>query len=104
MANYLILSLQTDEIIPVPANVQNSSLLDEMEEKLLKSLKKFDLSRLELLRNVAVKCEQFIIFMREQSFGSDQRNWPTVCGDVFDTIPILSPFGTCFTSKIDVKY
>ena len=104
MANYLILSLQTDEIIPVPANVQNSSLLDEMEEKLLKSLKKFGLSRLELLRNVAVKCDQFIIFMREQSFGSVQRNWPTVCGDVFDTIPILSPFGTCFTSKIDVKY
>ena len=104
MANYLVLSLQTDEIIPTPTNLMDKDLVDEMEEKLNRSMEKFGLTRLELFRNIAVKCENFIVFVREISFGSDPKNWPRVCGEIFKILPILTPFGTCFTTMISVRF
>ena len=76
MANYLLLSLQTDEVVPTPKNMMNESLVDEMENKLLNSMEIFGLTRLELFRKVAVKCENFIVFFRESSLGSDTTQWP----------------------------
>ena len=104
MANYMVLSLQTDEIIPTPTNLMDKVLVDEMEQRLNKSMEKFGLTRLELFRNIAVKCENFIVFVREISFGSDPENWPKVCGEIFQTLPILTPFGTCFTSMVSVRF
>ena len=98
MANYLLLSLQTDEMVPTPKNMMNESLVEEMENKILNSMEKFGLTRLELFRKVAVKCENFIVFFRESSFGSDTTQWPKICGDLFYPLPMFSPFGTCFTT------
>ena len=52
MANYLVLSLQTDEIIPTPTNLMDKVLVDEMEQRLNRSMEKFGLTRLELFRNI----------------------------------------------------
>jgi hypothetical protein len=104
MGNYLVLSLQTDEIIPTPTNLMDSVLVNEMDQRLYRSMEKFGLTRLELFRNIAVKCENFIVFVRDISFGSDPENWPSDCGEIFQTLPILTPFGTCFTSIISVRF
>jgi hypothetical protein len=104
LAYYLVLSLQTDKIIPTPKNLMDIDLVDEMEQRLNRSMEKFGLTRLELFRNIAVKCENFIVFVREISFGSDQKNWQRVCGEIFQTLPILTPFGTCFTTMIPVRF
>ena len=60
----------------------DKDLVEEMDQKLNRSMEKFGLTRLELFRNIAVKCENFIVFVREISFGSDLENWPTVCGEI----------------------
>ena len=104
MANYLVLSLQTDEIIPTPTNLMDKHLVHKMENRLNRSIEKFGLTRLELFRNIAVECENFIVFVREVSFGSDPDKWPTICGEIFQTLPILTPFGTCFTSMGSVRF
>ena len=103
MPNYLVLSLQTNKIIPTPKKVTDEGLLARMEEKLLGVMDKFGLTRLELFRKIVVKCEDFIAFVRENSFGSDPANWPKICGDIFYNIPTFTPFGTCFTTKITVR-
>ena len=99
MANYLIFSLQTDELIPPPA--KNVSNIEKMEERFLNSMKRFNMSRLEMFQSIAVRCEDFIIFLREKSF--DIENWPSTCGDIFYNIPIFTPFGTCFTTKKTIR-
>ena len=103
MANYLLLYLQTDEIVPTPKNLMNETLVEEMEKKLLNSMETFGLTQLELFRKVAVKCENFIVFFRESSFGSDTTKWPKICGDLFYPIPMFSPFGTCFTTVSNLR-
>ena len=103
MANYLVLSLQTDEVAPTPSKMMDGPLVEKMEKRLLDSMMKFGLSRLELLRKIAVKCKNFIVFIRESSFGSDPSKWPTYCGEIFHTVPIFTPFGTCFTSMTSLK-
>ena len=101
MANYLILSLQTDQLIPPPD--KDESKIKKMEERLLNSMKRFNISRLEMLRSIAVHCEDFIIFLRDKSFGTDIFKWPITCGDIFYTIPIFTPFGTCFTTNKTIR-
>ena len=98
MANYLILSIQTDQLIPQPA--KDESKIKKMEERLLK--KRFNMSRLEMFRSIAVHCEDFIIFLRDKSFGTDTFKWPITCGDIF-YIPIFTPFGTCFTTNKTIR-
>ena len=104
MANYLVLSLQMDNIRPTPVKVRDEKELERMEKKLLSTMEKFELTRLELFRNIAVKCEDFIVFYRDNSFGSDMESWPQVCGQLFYKVPIFTPFGTCFTTNITVRY
>ena len=102
MANYLILSLQTDRIIPKLETLTNEDLT-ALEKRLEAALVDNSLTRLELFRKVAVKCEEFIIFVREKSFGEDPKSWPLKCGDIFYKTPIFTPFGTCFTSKEAIR-
>ena len=104
MANYLVLSLQMDKIRPTPVKVQDEKELEKMEKKLLRSMEKFGLTRLELFREIAVKCEDFIVFYRENSFGSDLGSWPQVCGELFYEVPIFTPFGACFTTNMTLRY
>ena len=35
-----------------------------------------NLTYLELLRKLAVDCDQFILFVRDKSFESDMNEWP----------------------------
>ena len=60
----------------------------------------YNVSYLQLLRNVSISCDEFILFMREKSenFTEDSESWPKTCGEIFSTFPILTPFGTCFTT------
>ena len=99
MANYLVLSLQTDKIRPTPTKVKDEAELERMETKLLMIMDKFNLTRLELFRKIAVTCEDFIVFVRDNSFGSDSETWPKICGELFYNVPIFTPFGTCYTTK-----
>ena len=92
MANYLILSLQTDEVIPGP--MKEDTEMINMEERLLNAMEKFNLTRLEMFKRIAVKCEEFIHFVREKSFGPEFYSWPLPCGDIFYNVPIFAPFGT----------
>ena len=98
MANYLILSLQADQIVPGP--VKNETEIKMMEEKLISKMKKFNMSRLDLFRNISVQCEDFIVFLRDKSFTLE--TWPKLCGEIFHTTPILTPFGACFNSKLKI--
>ena len=69
-----------------------------MEERLSAAQKKHNMTYLSLLREVAVRCEELVIFVREKSYGGDPATWPRPCGQLLSSIPVLSPFGTCFTS------
>ena len=97
----MILSLQTDEIIPRPMKEEVEMI--KMEARLVDAMKKFNLTRLEMFRKVAVKCEEFIHFVREKSFGPDHYSWPLPCGDIFYNVPIFTPFGTCFTTNRTIR-
>ena len=70
-----------------------------MEQRLSEAKLKHNISYLELLREVAVRCEEFVIFAREKKFEPDFSSWPRPCGHLLSRLPILSPFGTCFTSQ-----
>ena len=67
-----------------------------MERRLATAQRKHNLSYLELLRNVSIRCEEFVIFARDKSFGPDLSSWPQACGQILSGLPILTPFGTCF--------
>ena len=47
-----------------------------MDDKIALSMEKYNLTYLELLRNLAVDCDQFILFVRDKSFGADYDSWP----------------------------
>ena len=69
-----------------------------MERRLSDAQRQHNLTYLELLRNVSIRCEEFVIFVRDKSFGPDPSSWPPPCGHLLSSLPILSPFGTCFTT------
>ena len=76
VANYLILSLQTEQIIPQFSAKNNFSVKTgddyvAMEERINEAIKIHNVSYLEFLRDIAVNCDQFIFFVREKSFGPD---------------------------------
>ena len=101
MANYLILSLQTDQMIPAPKKTEAD--MQKMEERILDTMRQFNMTRLEMFQNIAVQCDDFIGFYREQSFGTDYYSWPKICGEIFYDVPIFTPFGTCFTTKMSIR-
>ena len=101
MANYLILSLQTDKVIPEPEKEEAEMI--NMEERLVNAIEKFNLTRLEMFKRIAVKCEEFIHFVREKSFGPDVYSLPLPCRDIFYKVPIFTPFGTCFTTNRTIR-
>ena len=101
IANFLIFSLQTDQIIPSP--IKNESEMAILEKRIQSSMTKFEMSRIELLRNISVDCREFLVFMRIKSFGENIATWPELCGDIFYDIPIFTPFGTCFTTKMELR-
>ena len=70
-----------------------------MEQRISAAKAKHNITYLELLREVAVRCDEFVIFIREKSYGPDPLGWPRPCGHLLSETPILSPFGTCFTSQ-----
>ena len=74
-----------------------------METKIDATLKEHNISYLELLRELAIDCDQFLLFAREKNWGNDLSQWPAICGTVFSSVPILTPFGTCFTSNSNFK-
>ena len=101
MANFLILSLQTDQLIPAPKETGKD--MQKMEERIHETLNPFHMTRLEMFQNIAVQSEDFIGFYREKSFGPDYYSWPKICGEIFYNIPIFTPFGTCFTTKMTIR-
>ena len=108
MANYLILSLQLEKIMP-QYSAKNEFILRSkvdyaaMEKRINETIKIHNITYLELLRDVAIGCNQFIYFVKEKSFGPNWDNWPTVCGTIFSKTPILTPFGTCYTTHPDYE-
>ena len=70
-----------------------------MDARIEEAMTEFNISYLDLLRDLAVSCDQFILFLREKSYGPNWDYWPKACGDVFSKVPILTPFGTCFTTE-----
>ena len=110
----MILSLQIDQISP-QINVffpqkndiciiiftfqKTEADFEAMEQRISEAKLKHNISYLELLREVAVRCEEFVIFVREKRFGPDPTTWPQPCPHLLSPLPILSPFGTCFTSQ-----
>ena len=94
VANYLILSLQSEQIKPklevihkrfslyigiIQKKLQtqkNASHYAEMDARISQSMAQHNLTYLELLRKLAVDCDQFILFVRDKSFESDMNEWP----------------------------
>ena len=90
-----------------------------MEARIALALATHNLTYLELLRSLAVDCDQFILFVRDKSFESNMTRWPAKygavmqwcsqcgmscisylrCGSIFSSTPIFSPLGTCFTTS-----
>ena len=71
-----------------------------MEGRIKAVMESKNVSYLQLLRDVAISCDEFILFIRQKSadFTEDPESWPRSCGHIFSNFPILTPFGTCFTS------
>merc|ERR1711953_46493 len=99
VANYIILSLQFEPMIP--AIEKTEADYAAMEKRISNSMEKFGLTYMELLRKVAVTCDEFILFVREKTYSQNMADWPNKCGDVFYDFPILSSFGTCFMTNIE---
>ena len=55
---------------------KNASDYAEMDARITQSLAQHNLTYLELLRKLAVDCDQFILFVRDKSFESDMTQWP----------------------------
>ena len=73
-----------------------------MEERIKAAMEWKNVTYLELLRDVAISCNDFVLFLREKSdssYGSDLREWPAPCGDIFSPLPLMTQFGTCFTTN-----
>ena len=118
VANYLILSLQSEQIKPKLKVINRMSALSnkihafmiiiawqrkcpgenknclqtqknasdyaEMDARITQSLAQHNLTYLELLRKLAVDCDQFILFVRDKSFESDMTEWPDKYGHKID--------------------
>ena len=102
VANYLILSLQSEQIKPrlevIPRmsarlsnkikfflqTQKNVSHYAEMDARITQSMAQYNLTYLELLRKLAVDCDQFILFVRDKSFESDMTEWPDKYGHKID--------------------
>jgi len=97
VANYLILSLQIDQMSPALSKTESD--YEMMENRIDEAMSKHNISYLQLLRNVAVTCDEFILFVREKKYNPDFSTWPKKCGEVFLEQPILTSFGTCFISN-----
>ena len=72
-----------------------------MEARISKSMEKFGMSYLELLRAVAVTCDEFVLFVRQKTYSPNITEWPRKCGDIFYDFPLLGSFGTCFLTNPD---
>ena len=72
-----------------------------MEERIKSAMEWKNVTYLQLLRDVAISCEDFVLFLRQKSdlYGSNISRWPVPCGDIFSTVPVLTSFGTCFTTN-----
>ena len=69
------------------------------KERIAAAMTKHSLSYLELIRRVAIDCDDFILFVREKTYPKDMSLWPRKCGDIFMAKPILTSFGTCFMTN-----
>ena len=80
---------------------KNETDFSMMEERITAAMKWKNVTYLQLLRDVAISCEDFVLFLRQKSdlYGADISRWPVPCGDIFSTVPVLTSFGTCFTSN-----
>ena len=54
---------------------------------------------LDLLRAVAIDCDDFVMHMNSKVLSRNTQNKNRKCGDLFNQQPIFSPIGTCFTTK-----
>ena len=93
----MILSLQNDQMLPGLMKTQED--YDAMENRVESAMVKHNLTYLELLRKVAISCDEFVLFVREKKYPADIREWPQKCGEIFLPQPIFTPFGTCFKSN-----
>ena len=59
---------------------KNASDYEEMDTRITQSLAQHNLTYLELLRKLAVDCDEFILFIRDKSFESDMTEWPEKYG------------------------
>ena len=77
-----------------------------MEERIKAAMKWRKVTYLQLLRDVAISCEEFVLFVRQKSddYGNNIRQWPERCGTVYSKVPVLTPFGTCFTTSPDYSH
>ena len=86
MANYLILSLQNDRMSPAlqvrTVHSNNGCLTwrvsqkteadyQAMEARVSASLAAHNLTYLQLLRRLAITCDEFILFVREKRYSPD---------------------------------
>ena len=76
---------------------------DLMEQRIDTALVKHNMTYLEMLRKVAITCDEFILFVRERKYDPKTDTWPKKCGEVFSEIPILTGFGTCFITNPNYK-
>ena len=51
-----------------------------MDARISEALARHNLTYLELLRQLAVDCDQFILFVRDKSFESEMDQWPKKYG------------------------
>ena len=74
-----------------------------MEKRIDSALEKHNMTYLEMLRKIAITCDEFILFAREKKYDPKFETWPKKCGEVFSDIPILTGFGTCFITNPSYK-
>ena len=73
----------------LPFVQKNATDFSLMEARVAGAMAAHNLTYLQLLRALAVDCDQFVLFVRDKSFGPELAAWPAKCGTIFSTVPPL---------------
>ena len=70
----------------LPVVQKNAADFALMDARVAGAMAAHNLTYLQLLRALAVDCDQFVLFVRDKSFGPELASWPAKCGTIFSTV------------------
>ena len=78
---------------------KNAADFAMMDARVAGAMAAHNLTYLQLLRALAVDCDQFVLFVRDKSFGPELASWPAKCGTIFSTV-LPSTYLQCHSVRL----